>query len=102
MTDAMRKMRNACIERGNWLTWDQMTSIEKRKVDFVIIDLRKLLIIASDGYITDVFYNVVEIAGGRDEYVSVYDDSKMLAFIDVTADSPMALVRDVLRCLDEI
>ncbi len=97
MTDCMRKMRNACVERGNWLTWDQMTSTEKRKVDFVITDLRKLLVDASAGEIEQVFYNVVEIAGGRDEYVSVYTYYEMLAFIDVTGDSLVSLARDVLR-----
>lgn len=97
MTEGMRKMRNACVERGNWLTWDEMTSTEKRKVDFVITDLRKLLIDASAGEIEQVFYNVVEIAGGRDEYVSVYTYHEMLAFIDVTGDSLVSLARDVLR-----
>lgn len=101
MVESMKILREACVERGKWVSYEDMNSSERSKCQ-VVNDLRKPLIIASDGDITDVFYNVVEIAGGRDEFVSVYDDSKMLAFIDVTADSPMALIRDVLRCLDEI
>lgn len=97
MTEAMRNLRNVCVERGNWVSYDNMSSTEKRKLDFVINDLKKLLVNCSAREIEQVFYNVVEIAGGRDEYVSVYTYRGMLAFIDVTGDSLLSLARDVLR-----
>lgn len=102
MTESMRRLRNVCAERGKWLNYDDMTSSEKDKVRFVTSDLSVMLVKASNGEIEQAYYNVVEIAGGRDEYVSVYTYNEMLAFVDVTGDSKMALVRDVMRVLEGI
>ena len=102
MTESMKDLRNACFNRGKWLPWDEFTSSEKIKHWLVINDLQKLLSTASVGEIEQIYYNVVEIAGGRDEYVSVFTWSEQVAFVDVTGDSCMSLIRDVMRALEGI
>ena len=102
MTDTMRNLRDACVNRGKWLPWNEFSSSEKLKHRLVINDLQKLLTTASGGEIEQVYYNVVEIAGGRDEYVSVFTWSEQVAFVDVTGDSCMALIRDVMRALEGV
>lgn len=102
MNDSMKALRNACVNRGKWLQWDDLSSSEKLKCRLVINDLQKLLSTASGGEIEQLYYNVVEIAGGRDEYVSVYTFNEMVAFVDVTSDSCMALIRDVMRALEGV
>lgn len=102
MTESMKNLREACVERGSWIPYDAFYRSECIKLRLVINELQALLSAASGCEVTDVFYNVVELDGSRLEYVSVYDDHKMLAFVDVTGDSPMALVRDLMRGLEDL
>lgn len=85
------------------VTYIQKTDIADKK-RFVEIELSEMLRIATDGNVSEAWYGIV---GGSIEFVSIVAAKPgrsefVMVEVNVTGDSPWAIVKDVASALSEL